>query len=819
MKKIHASALSALTSVLFAFAVLVPASHLIGFVGNHPFEDVEPTSLEGAATAFLHSRNIVHGFPDGTFRPLSPVNRAQAAKLILLSRGIEVTPRMNNGRFTDVADDQWYTSFILTAAELGIIEGYPDGSFGPERQVTTAEFLAMLTRAFGLTADFPHAFVDVSSAEWFAPYADIAWQYRLFPERGRSLLPFSALTRKHTAIALYILLSAVSSDDVHGAAPAITEPAIDQQPTVPPPAGPTACGSGGTCTAQRGPDGSCRILSASCGEGTFSQQGECGDSDCRGMCYQCGAPTSPTAPKSCMKEPPAAPDGCSYFCSTDIFGCLSCKLYCDPDSQHVFHDCDFGYTCTVNKPGGVCTTSNPPGCPAGMHSACDGKMCGTMYTCQGKCCRCVDDVPSCIAETKAWEVTVAENKSCTTDNDCMVFEASCPLVTCGVAIKKSGEIAVKAATQSLIGCKQQAGGPTPCAGCAARTASCVQGKCTLSEPPSTITMPPAVPPSQPVPPVGSLSVTKDDTQASSHQLLLGNLTPGVLRLKFSSAGGDIAVTAITIDGGTNSVDRLELYKVGATTPFAAATGGGCGSASMPGRFCALTSNGQLIIPGNGEQTVIVRARMKSVSEGGKSGETVTLSLIEVRAGNGIMNTQITGATHDTVAAAISSITNSHLDPDGTNIPTGIRFIGQFRFTTASHMNGNNSVRIRALVFTVNAQNVQLKTNAFVLVNTVNAGVMANCTADATTGMITVTCNNLDASAVNTVISPGATINLALRGEVTNAKVSPIPSILQVSLTELGNRSTPGTIRWSDGVTEWHWADMTPTTILSVRYQN
>ena len=96
----------------------------------------------------------------------------------------------------------------MTAAQKGIIDGHPDGSFKPADTVNTAEFLKMLTLSFNLQKNLSHSYGDVKSTDWFAQYAGVAKKYNLFPNRSTDLLePGKKLTRNEVAVAIYQYLS------------------------------------------------------------------------------------------------------------------------------------------------------------------------------------------------------------------------------------------------------------------------------------------------------------------------------------------------------------------------------------------------------------------------------------------------------------------------------------------------------------------------------------------------------------------------------------------------------------------------------------
>ena len=64
--------------------------------------------------------------------------------------------------FSDI-DEHWAKSYILDAAEKGIISGYPDGTFLPDKPVTRAEFTKMVNNALGNNASSTLTFSDVPS--------------------------------------------------------------------------------------------------------------------------------------------------------------------------------------------------------------------------------------------------------------------------------------------------------------------------------------------------------------------------------------------------------------------------------------------------------------------------------------------------------------------------------------------------------------------------------------------------------------------------------------------------------------------------------
>ncbi|OGJ56823.1 hypothetical protein A2635_00250 [Candidatus Peribacteria bacterium RIFCSPHIGHO2_01_FULL_51_9] len=198
-----------IVSIVTALALLpnIPTSSWQAALRS-PFTDTDPHTLHGHAILRLFDRGIVSGFPDKTFRGHLPVSRAEAAKMLLRAANIPLDENLQSP-FSDVFGNEWFSAYVLTAEQHKIIQGYSDGSFRPQRSISTAEFLKMATMTFGLPESLPHHFADVRDNDWFARFAGMAWHYHLFPERidHRTLTPDLRVMRSDFALALSQILN------------------------------------------------------------------------------------------------------------------------------------------------------------------------------------------------------------------------------------------------------------------------------------------------------------------------------------------------------------------------------------------------------------------------------------------------------------------------------------------------------------------------------------------------------------------------------------------------------------------------------------
>jgi len=117
--------------------------------GEFAFPDVRRISRTRESNDAILKRRIIYtaydlgivdGYPDGSFKPDAPINRAEALKILFLAT--ELPPfddESYENIFSDVSDDDWFTEYIQDALSYAFVEGYDDGTFRPGQFITRAE--------------------------------------------------------------------------------------------------------------------------------------------------------------------------------------------------------------------------------------------------------------------------------------------------------------------------------------------------------------------------------------------------------------------------------------------------------------------------------------------------------------------------------------------------------------------------------------------------------------------------------------------------------------------------------------------------------
>lgn len=125
----------------------------------------------------LRLQGVLQGYNDGTVKPDAYVNRAELLKMAMLSFQINVLTEASHAPFTDVPRFIWFSRFVETAKEEGIVAGYDDGSFRPEQTVNRAEALKIILESskvpYNPNPPAEYLFNDVkedNATEWHYKY-------------------------------------------------------------------------------------------------------------------------------------------------------------------------------------------------------------------------------------------------------------------------------------------------------------------------------------------------------------------------------------------------------------------------------------------------------------------------------------------------------------------------------------------------------------------------------------------------------------------------------------------------------------------------
>lgn len=112
----------------------------------------------------LTELGIINGYDDGTFRPNNNITRVQTVQMIVREMGIEEIE--SHPDFKDVKQGSNGYKDIAFAVEKGFISGFSDGTFKPNEKLTRAQMAKILVKAYNLNAKSTYRFKDVIKGYW-----------------------------------------------------------------------------------------------------------------------------------------------------------------------------------------------------------------------------------------------------------------------------------------------------------------------------------------------------------------------------------------------------------------------------------------------------------------------------------------------------------------------------------------------------------------------------------------------------------------------------------------------------------------------------
>ena len=157
------------------FRLMDADSRSLYYSTAYGFRDVDSTKWYNTYVATLNNAGVITDSRTGYFRPNDAITRAELAAMLA-----QFAEKKSAAiYFSDVSAGYWAANAIALTANLGWINGYPDGTFGPDKTVTRAELMAMVNRATGRAPESADALLpnmktwkdNADTARWY--YLDV----------------------------------------------------------------------------------------------------------------------------------------------------------------------------------------------------------------------------------------------------------------------------------------------------------------------------------------------------------------------------------------------------------------------------------------------------------------------------------------------------------------------------------------------------------------------------------------------------------------------------------------------------------------------
>lgn len=146
------------------------ASGVIRVLRLVSFKDVSEKYWAKEPIETLATMGIIGGYPDGTFRPDKSINRAELTTLLVKAKP-SGTPEAVDTKFSDVKKKHWASYYINVGVDESMVTGYPDDTFKPSKSLNRAEGVTILSRFAGLQIPdtiLEGPYTDVPGRHWAA---------------------------------------------------------------------------------------------------------------------------------------------------------------------------------------------------------------------------------------------------------------------------------------------------------------------------------------------------------------------------------------------------------------------------------------------------------------------------------------------------------------------------------------------------------------------------------------------------------------------------------------------------------------------------
>ena len=147
---------------------------------TNTFSDVQKGNWFNTAISTLQNAGVLDGYSDGTFRPNAYITRAELVKIAATFYGSAAGMQSH---FSDTSS-HWANDFIEAARQLGIVDGYTDGSFRPNQYITRAEAMKIINRTLDRVPHKNHLLNDM--VKWVDNSDKSKWYYAEVQEATNS---------------------------------------------------------------------------------------------------------------------------------------------------------------------------------------------------------------------------------------------------------------------------------------------------------------------------------------------------------------------------------------------------------------------------------------------------------------------------------------------------------------------------------------------------------------------------------------------------------------------------------------------------------
>ena len=164
----HKVKLKRLISLIVAMIIVTSSIPPTNVFTETNFKDIKGDEYYAKAAELLFGAGIIEGYPDGTFGADKPITRSEMAAIVCRLEGYDTEPLKGKTPFSDIPENHWATGYINKASLEKIIQGDGDGKFRPDDNVLYEEAIKMIVCASGYGDE------ALNKGGWMNGYLEVA---------------------------------------------------------------------------------------------------------------------------------------------------------------------------------------------------------------------------------------------------------------------------------------------------------------------------------------------------------------------------------------------------------------------------------------------------------------------------------------------------------------------------------------------------------------------------------------------------------------------------------------------------------------------
>lgn len=134
-----------------------------------PFTDILNTEADNYIR-HLHDIGITNGFSDGTFKPDNTLTRAEAAVMLSTALNLKLDSNVDLSKKYKDANNHWAKKYIAAVSEKGIMGGFTDKTFRPNNKITVAEVCTIISKSFEFKTVSNGVYTKLKKNQWYSSY-------------------------------------------------------------------------------------------------------------------------------------------------------------------------------------------------------------------------------------------------------------------------------------------------------------------------------------------------------------------------------------------------------------------------------------------------------------------------------------------------------------------------------------------------------------------------------------------------------------------------------------------------------------------------